>query len=89
MQQRAQPSADLFRISLILAVAADRWHFDGGIAAAFLAKLYLATGEDRWLDLAKRYQDFSMTSGDEMFHSWQTCKSGWGAGMLYIATEAK
>ena len=66
--------------------SAWEWHFDGGIAAAFLAKLFMATGENRWLNLAEKYQEFSMTSGDEMFHSWQTCKSGWGAGMLFIAT---
>ena len=46
----------------------------------------MATGENRWLDLAVKFQEFSMSSGDEMFHSWQTCKSGWGAGMLFIAT---
>ena len=66
--------------------SAWQWHFDGGIAAAFLTKLYLATGEPRWLALAEEFQAFSMTSGPEMFHSWQTCKSGWGAGMLYLAT---
>jgi hypothetical protein len=66
----------------------DAWqhHFDGGISAAFLAKLYLATGDRKWLGLAEEFQEFSMSSGAEMFHSWQSCKSGWGAGMLYLAT---
>lgn len=62
-------------------------HYDGGIAAAFLTKLYLATDEKRWLDLARRYQDFSMTTDESQFQSMQVCKSGWGAGMLYLATR--
>lgn len=62
-------------------------HFNGGIAAAFLAHLHLATGETGWLDLAREYQDFSMTSEECMFQSMQTCKSGWGSGLLYLATR--
>ena len=62
-------------------------HFNGGIAAAFLAELYLATSGDKWLDLARRYQEFSMTTHECQFQSMQTCKSGWGSGLLYIATR--
>jgi hypothetical protein len=62
-------------------------HFNGGIAAAFLGKLYLATGDPQWLALARDYQSFSMTSDECMFQSMQTCKSGWGAGVLYRATR--
>jgi len=62
-------------------------HFNGGIAAAFLAELYLATGEEEWLDLAREYQRFSMTSDACIFQSMQTCKSGWGAGLLWLATR--
>ena len=61
-------------------------HFNGGIAAAFLAHLYLATGEGNWLTLARSYQDFSMTTDECQFQSMQTCKSGWGSGLLYVAT---
>ena len=63
-----------------------QYHFNGGIGAAFLAHLYMATGEDRWLDLARLYQDFSMTTDECQFQSMQTCKSGWGSGLLYVAT---
>ena len=62
-------------------------HFNGGIAAAFLTKLYMATGEAGWLDLAREYEDFSMTTDECQFQSMQTCKSGWGAGLLYAATR--
>ena len=62
-------------------------HFNGGIAAAFLAKLYMATGEEIWLNLARQYQGFSMTTDDCQFQSMQTCKSGWGSGLSYVATR--
>ena len=62
-------------------------HFNGGIAAAFLTNLYLATNDTKWLDLARKYQDFSMTTDECQFQSMQTCKSGWGSGLLYVATR--
>ncbi|MEE2658695.1 MAG: hypothetical protein VX733_09350 [Candidatus Latescibacterota bacterium] len=61
-------------------------HFNGGIAAAFLAQLYQATGDERWRQLAEHYQRFSMETDDCQFESMQTCKSGWGSGCLYAAT---
>ena len=64
-----------------------QYHYNGGIAAAFLTHLYLATGEASWLESARRYQDFSMTTDECQFQSMQTCKSGWGAGLLYVATR--
>jgi hypothetical protein len=64
-----------------------QYHYNGGIAAAFLAKLYLATGESEWLDSARQYQEFSMTTDECQFQSMQTCKSGWGSGVLYVATK--
>ena len=54
-------------------------HYNGGIAAAFLAQLYLATGDQQWLDLARAYQAFSMNSTERQFDTKQVCKSGWGA----------
>ena len=62
-------------------------HFNGGIAAAFLTKLFMATGETAWLELARQYQSFSMTTDFCQFQSMQTCKSGWGAGLLYTVTR--
>ncbi len=64
-----------------------QYHYNGGIAAAFLTKLYMATGDEQWLDLARKYQAFSMTSDECQFQSMQTCKSGWGSGLLYVATR--
>jgi hypothetical protein len=62
-------------------------HYNGGIAASFLAQLHMATGESEWLDLARKYQDFSMTTDECQFQSMQTCKSGWGSGLLYVITR--
>jgi hypothetical protein len=61
-------------------------HFNGGIAAAFLTHLYFATHENKWLDLARKYQNFSMTTDACQFKSMQVCKSGSGSGLLYQAT---
>ena len=63
-----------------------QFHYNGGIAAAFLTQLHWATSEKEWLDLARKYQGFSMTTDDCQFQSMQVCKSGWGAGLLYAAT---
>lgn len=61
-------------------------HYNGGIAATFLARLYLATGDQQWLDLARAYQAFSMNSTELQFQTAQVCKSGWGASLLYSIT---
>ncbi len=61
-------------------------HYNGGIAAACLTHLYMATGDAGWLDYARRYQRFSMESCEEQFRTKQVCKSAWGAGLLYLAT---
>ena len=63
-----------------------QWHFDGGIAAAFLGKLHLATAEPRWLALARDYMEFTMSGPAEIWASNQLCKASWGAGVLYLCT---
>jgi len=69
----------------------DPWqrHFSAGMAAAFLTKLYMATGEKDWLDLARKYEAFSMTTDECQFQSMQVCKSSWGGGLLYVATRER
>ena len=63
------------------------FHYNGGIAAAFLGQLFGATGERRWLDLAERYQAFSMGSTERQFEVKQVCKSAWGASILWVHTR--
>jgi hypothetical protein len=61
-------------------------HYNGGIAAACLAHLYMLTGEERWIALARGYQAFSMESTDRQFEVRQVCKSAWGSGLITLAT---
>ena len=63
----------------------QRWTV-GGIAAGFLCRLYLADPDPDYLDLARRYQDFSMTATDGQFRYDPVCKSGWGSSLLYLIT---
>lgn len=65
----------------------QQMHYNGGIAAAFLSRLYLATGARQWLDLAREYQAFSINSTERQFETKQVCKSGWGAALLYSITK--
>lgn len=63
----------------------QRWTI-GGIAAAFLGRLYLAEPEPEYLELARRYQAFSMAATDAQFGYPSACKSSWGAALLYQIT---
>jgi rhamnogalacturonyl hydrolase YesR len=62
-------------------------HYNGGIAAACLVHLYMATGERRWIDLAKKFQKFSMETTEGQFQTKQVCKSAWGSGLITLATR--
>ena len=63
----------------------QRWTI-GGIAAAFLCRLYLAEPQPEYLELARRYQAFSMAATDAQFSYPSACKSSWGAALLYQLT---
>ena len=63
----------------------QRWTI-GGISAGFLCRLHLATGDAQWLDLARRYQAFSMAATDAQFRYPSVCKSSWGSALLYQVT---
>lgn len=63
----------------------QRWTI-GGIAAGFLGRLYLAEPEPALLDLARKYQAFSMAATDAQFKYPAVCKSSWGASLLFQIT---
>jgi hypothetical protein len=65
---------------------ARQHHYNGGIAAACLSHLYMVTGEERWLTLAREYQRFSMETTDRQFEVRQVCKSAWGSGLISLAS---
>jgi hypothetical protein len=59
----------------------------GGIAAAFLVRLFQATRDEEFLQLARAYMDQSMNSTEQQFEVSQVCKSGWGSALLYQVTR--
>ncbi len=63
-----------------------QWYFEPGIAAAFLCRMHMATGEPSYLNLAKKYIEFAMRC-TQMFSVPQVCKVGWGSALLYQITK--
>jgi len=63
----------------------QRWTI-GGISAGFLCRLYLADPRPEYLELARRYQAFSMAATDAQFKYPAVCKSSWGSSLLYEVT---
>jgi hypothetical protein len=63
-----------------------QYHYNGGIAAACLAHIFMATGDDRWLTLARAYQRFSMETTPGQFETRQVCKSAWGSSLIVLAS---
>jgi hypothetical protein len=64
---------------------AQRWTI-GGMSAGFLCRLFLADPQPAHLELARRYQAFSMAATDAQFKYPQVCKSSWGSSLLYQVT---
>ena len=64
----------------------DQYFFHPGIAGGFLARLYQATGEQTWLELAKEYMRFAEGASDYLFRTLRAGKVGWAASVLYTLT---
>lgn len=60
-----------------------------GIAALFAMRLYMATGEDRALRLARGMVDFQLTCAEDAFAYITSGKSGVATALLYAATGAQ
>lgn len=81
---------DDFRYVLTRDESRDQSFYHPGIAAGFLCRLYMATGEKEWLDLAREYMRFCEHVGDYHFKLLRAGKVGWAGAMLYTLTgEAK
>jgi hypothetical protein len=61
-------------------------YFNAGIAAAFLARLTMATGDASWTELGKRYLEITFHTLDEMYETAQVGKVGWGAALVHGVT---
>ena len=82
------PSDPDFKADMVVENAADRmqrWTV-GGIGAGFLCRLYLADPDPAYVELARRYQAFSMAATDAQFKYPSVCKSSWGSALLYQVT---
>jgi hypothetical protein len=66
----------------------DQYFFHPGIAAGFLCRLYQASGEGEWLNLAKEYMRHAEVAGDFLFRLLRAGKVGWAAAVLYTLTGA-
>ena len=65
-----------------------QYYFIPGIAAAFLGRLYMASGNEKHLELAEKYLEFSLRCSEDQFTRPQVGKVGWGAAVLYRITGA-
>ena len=64
----------------------DQFFFQPGVAAGFLARLFQATGELKWLELAKQYMRFGEDASEYLFCLVRAGKVGWAAAILYTLT---
>jgi len=62
--------------------------YNAGIAAAFLARLTLATGDASWAALAGEFVDFSSRCSPAQLDTAQCGKVGWGAALTAAITKA-
>ena len=64
----------------------DQFFFHPGIAGGFLASIYMATNDRKWLDLSIKYMDFVDNASDFLFDLPRSGKVGWAASLLYTIT---
>lgn len=65
----------------------DQFFYQVGIAGGFLSRLFLATGDKEYLDLAIHYMQFAEVANDHLFTLYRAGKVGWAASILYGITE--
>lgn len=84
----SEPSAgdDPNRYILNMNATTDERFFNPGISGGFLARLYMATGENKWLDLAKEYMMCADIASEYLYTILRAGKTGWAAALLYTLT---
>lgn len=78
---------DRFRYVLNQNATRDESFYHPGIAGGFLARLYQATGDTEWLELAMDYMRFAEGASDYLFRILRAGKVGWAASILYTITR--
>jgi hypothetical protein len=81
-----EPDAHKLRYVVSSGTPDHEYFFQIGIAAAFLARLFQATGELEWLALSKEYMRFAEVASGALFDSVRAGKVGWAAALLYTLT---
>lgn len=79
------PAADLRYVASQDAMR-DQYVFNPGIAAGFLCRLYQATGEPEWLELARQYMRFAEGMNEYLQRLLRSGKVTWAASLLYTLT---
>ena len=64
----------------------DQFVFNPGISAGFLCRLYQATREIEWLELAKQFMVFAEGMNDFLVRLLRSGKVGWASSVLYTLT---
>lgn len=77
------PAAILYRVSV---TEPDQAYFMLGYPVAFLARLHAATGESRFIDLARRYLDLALSCSGNVRAFVYSHKLAWGAAAAWGAT---
>ena len=80
------PEEDEIRYVMSNDAERDQFFFHPGIAGGFLARLYQATGDEEWLDLAREYMRFAEGANDYLFKLLRAGKVGWAASVLFTLT---
>lgn len=58
-----------------------------GIAVPFLVRLYMATNQEQYLELAITFMEYSMSCTEKQFEWLTVGKTGWGSSLLYQMTR--
>lgn len=80
------PEGEKQRNYSIRADATRERYFNIGIGPAFLSRLTMMTGEDKYVKLARDYLEFAYRPREEMYETAQVGKVGWGAALVYQLT---
>lgn len=65
----------------------EQWYHVPGLAAGFLALLYQATGQDRYLEGTHRYLQFVDSCGPDRYVSEKSAFLGWATAIAYQVTD--
>jgi hypothetical protein len=79
--------ADEIRYVCNMDAERDQFFFNPGISAGFLCRLYQATGDREWLELAKEYMRAAEIASDYLLRLLRAGKVAWAASNLWTLTR--